>query len=361
MEDAGDSVDAVGILDRSQLPESVQARLAAFQPLSRQRWRVQHLPEGHRMDVPELELSYFPSGYGRAGCLLAPVVILFAFAPVFLLLPYLGGLGLLLYTVFSMRSGDPPTVQWAIAGALLAVGSVLTLFAERATVHLGPLNRQGLVLMPEGLLRLRDRGAQFVPRERIASMELSGPRLYAVLSEPAANWSIVAGGSAAARREVLDAWMAGAHTFTPTSPPATAPIKRALVALVVPIPLAAFFWLTLVQPTRSEKGQVALEFFKALSERRIDDAHALLTPAAQQRVPREAFDAKLPAGYVGNRRASINSVTSTIGTVVGAEACIDGWVTVNGGDGQSFAFELGATDAGWRIDDFDRQHSCSRH
>ncbi len=357
---ASDSLDAVGVVDRAELPDSVRARLQRFDELRGQRWRVKARPEGFRMDFPELELSYFPSGYGSAGYALVPLLILLEFVPVFLMLPYLAGLGLVLYNVFSLRSSEVSMTRWGVAAALVVVGSLLTLFLERATVHLGPLNRHGLCLLPEGLLRIREGGVQFVPRARIAALELQGQRLYAVLREPAANWSLVAGGSAAARQQVLEAWLGGTLSYPEAAPPAKARPKRALIALFVPVPMAAFFWVTLVHPTRSAQGQAAIAFFSALGERRVDDAYALLSERAQSRVPRARFEASLPAGYLGARGASINAISTGFGTAVGAEACVDGWATAPSGDSLRFAFELSSTENGWRIDDFDREHSCSR-
>lgn len=361
MHAAPDSVDAVGIVDRRDLPEAVRDRLVRFEALMRQRWRLKVRPEGYRMDYPELELSYFPAGYGRRGVALLPIIVALAAAPILILLPYAAGLGMLLWGVASFRGSGVSTTWWSVALGLLLVGAVLLLVTQHANQYLGPLNRHGLCLMPEGLLRLRDRGVQFVPRERIASFQLTGDRLYAALREPAANWSVVAGGGARHRLETMTTWLAGKPEFLPSSPPRVAPFKRVLVALAVPIPLAGFIWLTMVYPTRSAQGQTTMRFFAALRERRIDDAYGLLAADARERLPRDRFEARLPRGFLDQTSVTVNAVSSSVGTAIGAEACVDGWANLPDGDDVRFAFELVSTSDGWRISDFDRERSCSRH
>jgi hypothetical protein len=86
----------------------------------------------------------------------------------------------------------------------------------------------------------------------------------------------------------------------------------------------------------------------------------LLSAEAQQRVPRAGFEAALPDGFMQQRGASVNSITGTVGTAVGAQACVDGSISLPQGGSIGFIFELKSTNDGWRIHNFDRQRTCRR-
>jgi hypothetical protein len=354
------SLDAVAQVRRDDLPEGIRARLSELEALWGDGWRYHARPEGHRLDVPAQKLVFFPARSGQLS-LLGALARFFG-----LPLPGLAGVALLLYAVWSMRSEVAPAAWWASAALLVVLGSVPMVSFVRWWLW-GHYRREGLCLLLEGILRIREGGYQYVPRDEVVSLALSDGCSYAALCTGEA-WTLVSGSPEAVRprHQVFEAWLAAKLTYLALRERPDKGVVRptwnsALRFVIGAAALAVFLWLTAVWPTASKPGQLASQFFAALQSGRLDDAYGMLAPAARDRVEGVAFADSLPDGFRDHVGVTINGVSVRTGTVVGADACVDGWLELSTGGKAQWRLDLVKTDAGLAIEDYTNASYCRRH
>ena len=338
-----------------ELPEWARDALAKLQTARDGGHGRRYFEDGERWYVPEQGLALWARG-SRVGLLL--------FAPA---LAYPVGIALLAWALLGLRSDQVVWWRWLLGAGLALVGSVgVTLL--RRWLHCPPF--AGLVVAPGGLLVVDGNRYRCAARKDIHRIVLEEGRLaveYGAMRRLWRQYSATPGTPAHAdlerRQRDLQAWRESGALPAPDRegreygrPPRLVGASSKLLMLVAG--LLVFGWLTLVLPATSDAGRITRQFVERVGAGDYDTAHTMLSPRLQNRMPRERFEALLPAELKAAQGFTVNGISGGVGSVVGVETCVDGWLDgVSGNSG--FRFELVSDGQTQRIDAF-RSGTCRR-
>jgi len=285
-------------------------------------------------------------------------------------LVYGAGVGLLGWAVFGLRAEQLVTWRWLLGALLVGVGALVFNLAKRR-----PAQREsGVIIAPEGLVVISNGVYRFTDREQVHEARFDSGRLTVVYGDERRVWCLFsaspeqteASKNLARRQTELAQWheLGTIETIEPMGALADRPPSSLAVATLKGIAgavgLSLFVWVTAVLPSTSDSGQATRRFVDYLAADRHDEAYAMLSERRRAELPRERFEASLPEPLRDATGITINGISGGVGTVVGAETCVDGFL--GGVEGYSgYAFELvTAEDGTERIDEW-RSGQCRHH
>lgn len=275
------------------------------------------------------------------------------------------GVGLLAWGLYALRSDELVWWRWAAGATLAAVGIVAILFRYRQTAGL-PL---GTLLTPAGIFVVVREGVRLVAREHIHAITFDGGRLEVVYGPEQRRWCLYSAepGSKGeryltTRHQELVHWHqtgVGPSQSHPTVQAHREPDTRKFLGgfAAATIGLVGFLWLTGVMPATSDSGRTVRGFVRHVGSGQLDEAYAMLSASARKRIPRAAFESRLSPALRGSTGFSVNGVSGSIGTIAGAESCVDGWL--QGESNAGYAFELKSEEGTDKIVEW-RAGACRR-
>lgn len=338
------------LLPRDALPEWARRLVDAFEEaLQARRFDRRFTRDGEVWRLPSDEQLWLSPAQSRPG---------FGYVGVLWLL----GLVAVAGGVLSLRWGDGIALALWIGLPLLVVGHVLAAFGSGE--H-GRDRLVGLVLSPYGLLTLERGGFRVVPRGELHDARAERDRVVLSVAGHDVPLDVTrhtTAGRVKRRAEQLRALRdAGAlpdvEGLPAPPPPRNGLLRDVGVRLGLSALLAGFVYLTGVYPTRSASGQFVQSFVQHLVAGEDEAAHAMLSAELRAAIPRERLRQELPPPLKRPTGFSVNSVSSSIGTLAGPDGCVDG--PVEGPEGGHVAFAIVTEDDAPRIAAFRPGH-CRR-
>ncbi len=305
--------------------------------------------------MPERGLGLWSRPSGRGLLLVATGALLLA------------GFGLLVWALLALRTDRVLTPLWVSGGLLAFFGAVGVSVVWK---WLAEPKLDGLLVSPHGLLVKDGARYRIAARAEIHELVCQGGQLTVVYGPERRSWrqySARAGTAAAGiieqRGRALTQWHTSGVLPPPQGPrdPQRAPRpthKLALTILAIVTALLGFLWLTLVMPARSDAGRIARAFVAHVRAGEYDAAYALLSTERKRSLGRDQFEATLPPKLRSASGFTVNSMSTGVGTVVGSETCIDGWLDdVSGYSG--YAFDMIVESDALRIETY-REGTCRK-
>ena len=269
--------------------------------------------EGHHLDgarwyLPEHGLALWWWRRSFLGALWIPCALLW---PV--------GMGLLIWAVFALSNEEVIAWRWAAGGTLAVVGAFGVSRVSR-WFHQTKLN--GLLFAPPGLLGIEGDVYRVASRAEIHDFALVDGRIVAIYGPDRRGWrqrSSTAPGLLEEHLAALRQWKSSGLLPTPASGRKRRKRIRFLAVIAGSIGLLAFLSLIAVSIGTSEASRVARSFVDAIAAKDFDAAYELLSTEKKRGLPREEFEASLPAKL----RAATGFTVNALG-IGGETACVEG-------------------------------------